>query len=45
MQKALETRIARAIIGGDVRDGGTIHVVDNDGKLDMTFENAAKETE
>ena len=45
VQKALETRIARAIIGGDVRDGGTIHVVDNDGKLDMTFENAAEETE
>ena len=33
------------VIEGDVRDGGTIHVVDNDGKLDMTFENAAEETE
>lgn len=43
VQKALETRIARAIIGGDVRDGGTIHVIDNEGKLDMTFENAPEE--
>ena len=39
VQKALETRIARAIIAGDIRDGGTIHVVEKDGAIDMRFEN------
>lgn len=39
VQKALETRIARAIIAGDIRDGGTIHVVEKDGASDMRFEN------
>ena len=39
VQKALETRIARAIIAGDIGDGGTIRVVARDGALDMEFEN------
>ncbi|WP_455600396.1 ATP-dependent chaperone ClpB [Cloacibacillus sp.] len=39
VQKALETSIARAIIAGDIRDGGTIHVVEKDGAIDMRFEN------
>mgnify|MGYP004443641707 CR=1 FL=1 len=39
VQKALETRIARAIIAGEVREGGTIHVIDSDGAIDMRFEN------
>ncbi|MCD8233875.1 MAG: hypothetical protein LUC51_05725, partial [Cloacibacillus porcorum] len=39
VQKALETRIARAIIAGDIRDGGTIHVVEKDGAIDMRFKN------
>ncbi len=39
VQKALETSIARAIIAGDIRDGGTIHVFEKDGAIDMRFEN------
>ena len=46
VQKALETDIARAIIAGDIRDGGTIRVVDKDDHIEMHFHNpepAAKE--
>ena len=39
VQKALETRIARAIIAGEISDGGTIRVEEKDGALDMRFEN------
>ena len=39
VQKALETKIARAIIAGDIKDGGTIHVFDKDDHIDMSFEN------
>ena len=45
VQKALETPVARAIIAGDIRDGGTIHVFDKDGGLDMRFDNPEKEHE
>ena len=33
LQRELETRVARAIIGGEVLDGGTLHVDVVDGKL------------
>ncbi len=39
IQKALETRIARAIIAGEISDGGTIRVEEKEGTLDMRFEN------
>ena len=39
IQKALETRIARAIIAGEISDGGIIRVEEKDGALDMRFEN------
>ncbi|MDO5114783.1 MAG: ATP-dependent chaperone ClpB [Synergistaceae bacterium] len=43
VQKALETRIARAIIAGEIRDGGTIRVAEHDGSIDMHFENHDEE--
>lgn len=39
VQKALETDIARAIIAGDIRDGGTIKVDSKGDHLEMHFEN------
>ncbi|MDO4987900.1 MAG: ATP-dependent chaperone ClpB [Synergistes sp.] len=38
IQKALETPIARAIISGDVTDGGTIHVSASGGAFDFKFD-------
>ena len=35
LQRELETRVARAIIGGQVQDGGTLRVVLHDGKLEV----------
>ena len=40
IQKTFETPIARAIIGGAVRDGGKIVISEKDGKFDFSFENA-----
>ena len=33
LQRELETRVARAIIGGDVKEGGTLMVDLEEGKL------------
>jgi ATP-dependent Clp protease ATP-binding subunit ClpB len=38
----LETRIGRALIGGEVQDGATIRVELVDGDLDVEFENTAE---
>ncbi len=35
----LETRIGRALLGGDVQDGATIGVDVRDGQLDITYHN------
>jgi ATP-dependent Clp protease ATP-binding subunit ClpB len=35
----LETRIGRALIGGDVRDGATIRIDLSDGDLEVAFDN------
>jgi ATP-dependent Clp protease ATP-binding subunit ClpB len=35
----LETRIGRALLGGDVQDGATIRVDVRDGQLDVTYHN------
>jgi ATP-dependent Clp protease ATP-binding subunit ClpB len=35
----LETRIGRALIGGDVRDGATIRIDLADGDLEVAFDN------
>lgn len=42
IQKAIETPVARAIIAGDIRSGGTIHVDENNGALTMQYQNAAE---
>jgi ATP-dependent Clp protease ATP-binding subunit ClpB len=39
----VETRIARALIGGDVQDGAVIHVDVRDGELVVTYDNPAPE--
>jgi ATP-dependent Clp protease ATP-binding subunit ClpB len=36
LQHELETRIGRALIGGDIRDGATINVDERDGRLAVT---------
>ena len=38
----LETRIGRALLAGDVRDGATIRVGVREGQLEVTYENPAK---
>jgi ATP-dependent Clp protease ATP-binding subunit ClpB len=39
----VETRIACALIGGDVQDGAVIHVDVRDGELVVTYDNPAPE--
>jgi ATP-dependent Clp protease ATP-binding subunit ClpB len=40
----VETRIARALIGGNVQDGATIHVGLREGELVVTYDNPAPQT-
>jgi ATP-dependent Clp protease ATP-binding subunit ClpB len=40
----LETRIGRALIGGDVRDGATIRIELADGELEVGFDNPDRAT-
>ena len=35
----VETRIGRALLGGDVHDGAAIRVDVNEGELEVTYEN------
>jgi ATP-dependent Clp protease ATP-binding subunit ClpB len=39
----VETRIARALIAGDVRDGAVVRVHEADGELAVTYENPSEE--
>jgi ATP-dependent Clp protease ATP-binding subunit ClpB len=39
----VETRIGRALLGGEVHDGATIRVELKEGELDVTYENPATE--
>lgn len=39
----VETRIGRALLGGDVLDGAVVTVTVEDGELQVTFENAVEE--
>jgi ATP-dependent Clp protease ATP-binding subunit ClpB len=41
----VETRIARALLGGDVRDGATIRVDAANGELVITYENPPEDQE
>jgi len=42
LQRELETRIGRALIAGDIRDGATIRVSVKDEALDVGIENPAR---
>jgi ATP-dependent Clp protease ATP-binding subunit ClpB len=41
----VETRIARALVGGEVQDGAVIHVDVGDGELVITYDNPAPQTQ
>jgi ATP-dependent Clp protease ATP-binding subunit ClpB len=41
----VETRIARALIGGNVQDGAVIHIALRDGELVVTWDNPAPEAQ
>jgi ATP-dependent Clp protease ATP-binding subunit ClpB len=41
--REVETRIGRALLGGDVRDGAAIHVEVPDGELTVRYENTERE--
>jgi ATP-dependent Clp protease ATP-binding subunit ClpB len=43
LQHELETRIGRALVGGDVRDGATVRVEMANGELEVTITNAQAE--
>jgi ATP-dependent Clp protease ATP-binding subunit ClpB len=40
LQHELETRIGRALVAGDVRDGATVRVELENGELTVVIENA-----
>jgi ATP-dependent Clp protease ATP-binding subunit ClpB len=37
--REVETRIGRALLGGDIRDGGVIRIGYEDGELTVSYEN------
>jgi ATP-dependent Clp protease ATP-binding subunit ClpB len=43
LQHELETRIGRALVAGDVRDGATVRVESDNGELAVAIENAQPE--
>jgi ATP-dependent Clp protease ATP-binding subunit ClpB len=45
IQREVETRIARALLAGEVRDGATIELAVTDGELDVRWRLAGEETE
>jgi ATP-dependent Clp protease ATP-binding subunit ClpB len=44
LQHELETRIGRALVAGDVRDGATVRVESENGELTVAIQNAQPET-
>jgi ATP-dependent Clp protease ATP-binding subunit ClpB len=41
--REVETRIGRALLGGDIRDGAAIHVEMSNGELIVRYENTEPE--
>ncbi|HEY1323653.1 MAG TPA: hypothetical protein VGF32_25575 [Streptosporangiaceae bacterium] len=40
--REVETRIGRALLGGDIRDGAVIRIGYEDGELTVSYENTVK---